>query len=245
VTARDDLEGAAGISMRAALEDDDQAAQTLAAEGDEPTNRVSLRDQVAADAQPPIGPGEDPWEIDVPPMVARYLKGDETRAIPVRLHMSRLLVPGLVTVGGLALAAALNGWAYAAHHATGTIVHPIWWAWLAGLGWSAWRYLEWRQTWFVVTGHRIMTIQAKHLIGRDVTMLPIPKLRDLAYRQTPLGRVLGYATFDFASIGTEKALDLVRFVPYPEWMYQRITELIMPEIDRRAVKRTGAKPGGS
>jgi len=246
VPASDDLHGAAGVSMRGALEDTDAADErAVAAEADEAdeANRVSLRDRVPAGAQPPLEPGDESWDFETPPMIARYLKGDESRVIALRLHTIRLAAPALAAVGGLALAAALNGWAYSAGHATPALVRPIWFAWLAGLAWSAWRWLEWRQTWFVITGHRLMVVQARHLLGREVTMLPIPKLRDVAYRQTALGRTAGYATLDFASIGTERALDLVKYVPHPEWVYQRIAELVMPDPDRRTVRRTGPKLG--
>lgn len=229
---RDDLEGAAGVSMRQADQDDAEAA-ALEAEADEDAEIRPRRPAARPEAADPAAG----WEFDIPAAVARYLKPDETRIIPVRPHVIRLALPALAFGGGLAAAVALNGWAYSAGYARPAVVHTIWIAWTAGALWAAYRYAEWRQTWFAVTGHRLMLIQAKHLIGRDVTMLPLAKLRDLAYRQSPLGRLFGYATFDFASIGTEKALDLVPWLPQPEWLYQRVSELTMPSDEGKVIKR--------
>lgn len=252
-----DLQGAAGVSFRALEAEADEAADLEAAQADDDDDEDAAEAIAGEGAGPrpvrlggvtaewPSGRGRDDgragWDFEIPRTVAPYLKADETRVIPMRLHHIRLLMPALVTVGGLLAAIALNAWAYASGHDAPIVVHVTWGLWAVGVAWSAYMWAEWRQTWFVVTGHRVIFIKSTRLLGRHVTMLPISKMRDLAYQQTGLGRLLGYATFDFASIGTEKALDLIRFIPWPEWTYQQITELIMPDTDRRAVKqgRTG------
>ena len=256
---RADLDGAAGVSSAYLEAEADPEAEPVTEpedQADEPEDQAddddgaepeaeavpALEDEPRHYAPPPkwrpeYTPAAETWaEMEVPAEVRRYLKQDESRAIALRQHWVRLVAPGLAALGGLALAAALNGWAYSTGHASPALVHSIWLAYLAGLGWAAYKYGEWRQTWFIVTGHRVMLLEAKHLFGRDITMLPIPKMRDVAYRQTTFGRFLGYATFDFASIGTEKALDLVPFLPWPEWLYQEISDLAMPTPDRKVLK---------
>ena len=228
------VDDGAGVSVR----------QALAAEDDEKTPDEAPPDRTrhhkVAAATDPVTATEDDWaDLPIPPEVGRYLKADETKVIPVRLHQALLLLPAAAAVGGTLLAAALNGWLYEANRATPAAVHTIWILWLAAFGWAAYRWLQWRQTWFVITGHRLMLIECKRLIGRKVSMLPISKLRDVALLQTAPGRVLGYGTLDFASIGTEGALDKVRFLPWPEWLYKEVCDLSMPEPERKAMKRPG------
>lgn len=246
---RADLAGAAGISMRAAeaaeLEAEADELEADEAEADpaaEAPRRgyTPLRQYIGADPDPgPDTVDNEPW--DIPAAVRPYLKPDELRVIALRRHIIRLGWPAAAFLGGLAAAAALNGWAYSAHHARPTMVHVIWWAWLIGAGWAVIRYAEWRQTWFVVTGHRVMLIEATRVLGRKIHQLPADKLRDLTFNQSPLGRALGYASFSFASIGTDKALgnalDTVAWLPWPEWLYGQINDLMMPEPTRKTMKR--------
>ncbi len=225
----EDLHGAAGVSIR----------QLIGAEEEEPALRHRA---VIGGEQPELGPGEDGWHFEIPRMIAPYLKPDEDKVIPVRLHWSRLALPGLAAVGGLMAAIGLNSWMYEAGNAPALAVHVIWLAWLAGLGWALYRWAEWRQTWFVITGHRLVLIESRHLLARRVSMLPISKMRDVRLEQTVPGRIAGYGTLDFASIGTEQALDRVQFLPWPEWLYKEICELAMPEETRKVVKRQKNTP---
>ncbi len=216
---KDDLYGAAGVPADyEATEDDEQ-------EWTPDTARGGVEDD------------EGGWHFDIPAGVGRYLKPDEEKVIPLRRHVGLLALPALATAGGLAAAITINAWLYYHGGEPGWALHLLWLSWIAVLGWSAYKWLSWRQTWFVVTGHRIMLIQSVRVLGRHVTMLPISKLRDVKLEQTVSGRMAGYGTLDFASIGTENALDRVDFLPYPEWLYQQISELSMPEDTRKVVKQ--------
>ncbi len=225
----DDLHGAAGVSIRQLIGAGDE---------DEPAVRYHA---ITAGEQPELG-GPDGWHFEIPRQVAPYLKADEEKIIPVRFHMARLILPALAAGGGLAVAAGLNSWLYETGQAPPGLVHVIWLAWLAGLGWALYRWIEWRQTWFVITGHRLVLIESRRMLGRRVTMLPIAKMRDVKLEITPVGRLAGYGTLDFASIGTEGALDRVGFLPHPEWLYQEICDLAMPEETRKVVKRQRNAP---
>jgi hypothetical protein len=220
----DDLHGEAGVSIRALIATEDET---------EPAHYHAIG---GGDA-PEHSDADDDWAFDIPPSIQHYLKPDETKVIPVRFHYALLLLPALACIGGLAAAVALNSWLYEAGAATPTAVHLIWIAYLVALGWAAWRWLEWRQTWFVITGHRLLLIETRHLLGRKVSMLPIDKMRDVLISQTAIGRLAGYGTLDFASIGTERALDKVDFLPWPEWLYRHICDLSMPESERKVVKK--------
>ncbi|HLM89232.1 MAG TPA: PH domain-containing protein [Streptosporangiaceae bacterium] len=224
--ADDDLQGAAGVSMRALIgtEDETESGRHFSVTGGE---------------GPELDDGDDDWAFTIPPGIARFLKPDETKVIPVRRHPALLALPGLAVVGGLAAAVALNSWLYETGHASGAVVHPLWWLYLIAFAWGAYRWLDWRQTWFVITGHRIVLIEAVWVLGRKVTMLPINKMRDVKLEQPVFGRLFGYGSLDFASIGTEGALDRVDCLPWPEWLYRHICDLSMPETERHVVKKTG------
>jgi hypothetical protein len=248
---RADLEGAAGVSAA-----DAEAAGVLA--GGDLDNDGDIDaddDDIAAltgdeedpgSYRPPRrrGPGHEDvtaeWDFYIPPTVRPYLKRDELRVIPMRRHVIRLAGPAAAFVGGLVLAIALNAWAYSSGHASHLLVHFIWWSWIGGAGWAIYKWLEWRQTWFVVTGFRLMLVETTRLLGRRVRMLPLDKLRDLEFSQTPLGRWQGFATFTFASIGTggaQNALTEVDYLPTPEWLYQEINQLTMPTATGRVMRR--------
>jgi len=243
---RADLQGAAGVSV---IEVDGVIVeQDLDNDGDidEDDADIAALTGAAEERRPPQrrGPAHEDvtagWNFWIPPTIKPYLKPDEIRVIPTRRHPIRLAWPALAFVGGLALAVALNAWAYSAGHAVPILIHALWWAWVIGAGWAVYKWLEWRQTWFVVTGYRLMLIETTRLLGRRVRMLPLDKLRDLEFSQTPLGRWQKFATFTFASIGTggaENALSEVDYLPMPEWLYQQINELTMPAGSGRVVRR--------
>lgn len=240
---RADLEGAAGVT---AAESDEELGDLTGDGVVDQDDADAAAVTAAADELPPRrGPGHEDYaaewgDFEIPASIAHYLKPDEARVIVFRLHIVRLLAPAAAVAGGLVLAVILNALAYSAGHANPTTVHLIWWAYLAAAGWGVYKYLEWRQTWFVVTGYRVMLIETTRLLGRRIRMVPIDKLRDLEYSQTSLGRIWKYATFTFASIGTggaDNALTGVAYLPWPEWLYQRISELIMPSTTGRVIRR--------
>jgi hypothetical protein len=162
----------------------------------------------------------------MPPSVARFLMPHERRVIATRPHPARLAGPAAAFGVGLAAAIALNGWAYSAGHATITVIRPLWLAWAAAAAWSAWQWLTWRSDWFVLSGSRALHVWG--LARRHVDELPISKMRDVKFTQTMPGRVLNYATFEFASIATDHSLRVVRFMPDPVEIHREISLIISP-----------------
>lgn len=237
-----DLHGEAGVSMRDLEAEADETA--AAAEADEADETPAARWHAITATPAPDRPAEDDDEgPDVPRIVRKYLLSDEQDIIAVQLSRALLLAPGVAATGGLLVAIITNAWLYTLHKAAPDPIYTLWVLWAATLAWAAYRWVEWRQTWFVVTGHRILLVQAQRIIGRKAEQLPIDKMRDLRLTQSAIGRVCGYGTLDFASIGTEKALDLVNFLPYVEWLYREINALRMPDTERKAMVRRA--PGSS
>ena len=76
--------------------------------------------------------------------------------------------------------------------------------WVALMGRLAWRVLEWREDWFVVTDRRLLLRTG--LVTRRVAMMPLLKVTDMSYARPPAGRVLGYGEIVIESAGRDQAL---------------------------------------
>jgi membrane protein YdbS with pleckstrin-like domain len=170
---------------------------------------------------------------DPPPaMVAKYLSPGELRSgvIAVRRHWIVLALPALALVGGFLVAVIVNSVLYADHQASSLPVHVLWILWIAGALWSAWRYANWRVSWFVITGGQLMTIDG--LLTQKVTPLPLKRVRDMELKQSPLGKQLGFGTLECESISTDHALHTVQYVPAAIELWRAIWSLLLPDISR-------------
>jgi PH (Pleckstrin Homology) domain-containing protein len=163
---------------------------------------------------------------EVPPLVAGFLLPYERQVIATRRHPIVLLWPAVVFAGGLAAAVALNGWAYEAGHASPALIHVLWTGWLAGALWAAWKWLGWRQTWFVATSARLMFISG--IVSRRVTPLPLQRLSDLRMHQAIGGRKFGWGELICESFATDHALHSVTYLPYIQQLFNEIWLLRMP-----------------
>ncbi len=62
------------------------------------------------------------------------------------------------------------------------------------------------------------------IITRRVAMMPLLRVTDMKYEQSPLGRVLNYGTFVLESAGQEQALREIKHLPNPNELYLRVVE---------------------
>jgi membrane protein YdbS with pleckstrin-like domain len=92
------------------------------------------------------------------------------------------------------------------------------------LCWFGWQLLDWRIERFMVTNRRVLLISG--ILTRNVAIMPLMKVTDLTYQQSPLGRVLGYGTFIVESAGQDQALSRVDFLPQPNKRYQQMSGLL-------------------
>jgi len=92
------------------------------------------------------------------------------------------------------------------------------------LCWFAWQVLDWRIERFMVTNRRVLLISG--ILTRNVAIMPLMKVTDLTYQQSPLGRVLGYGSFILESAGQQQALSRVDFLPQPAKRYHQVSGLL-------------------
>jgi membrane protein YdbS with pleckstrin-like domain len=100
-----------------------------------------------------------------------------------------------------------------------TIVIVLWLLVLLGL---SWRVGDWWFDRFILTNKRVMVVSG--IVTRKVAMMPLVRVTDMKYVQSPLGRVLNYGTFELESAGQDQALRRVENLPNPNELYLRIVE---------------------
>lgn len=152
--------------------------------------------------------------------VDKYLMAYEGRVIAVRRHPAVLLVPVSAVVAGLIVCGAVSAVTGAAW---------IWWLWLITLAYLVWKVIAWSLEFFLVTEHRVMVISG--VFNRNVVMMPLTKLTDIALNRSMLGRMLGYGEFRTESAGQKQWLQSINFMPYPEQLYLEISSVIFGTTD--------------
>lgn len=162
-------------------------------------------------------------EEDIPGFsgLARYLLPTEARVVAVRRHWARLGEPMSSTLAALVVLLVLD------HYLPPRVpfvrdVLLLGWVVLAGR--LLWRFLEWREEWFVVTDRRLLLRSG--LITRRVAMMPLMKVTDMSYSRPVVGRVLGYGQIVIESAGHDQALRKIRHLPDPDGLYLEICELL-------------------
>jgi uncharacterized membrane protein YdbT with pleckstrin-like domain len=166
-----------------------------------------------------ITPGEN-----APASINKYLLPHEHQVITVRKHPAILLRPVLFAVVGLIIAGVLTGFVH-----NGMAVLIIWLLWLIALGYLVFEVIEWADSFFVVTGQRMLLITG--LVTRKVAMMPLVKVTDMSFQRSAQGRLLGYGTFILESAGQVQAFRVVDHLPYPEQLYLEVCGLIFPAKD--------------
>ncbi|GGQ37518.1 putative membrane protein YdbT with pleckstrin-like domain [Actinomadura coerulea] len=152
--------------------------------------------------------------------VDKYLMSYEGRVIAVRRHPAVLLLPVAVVVAGLIACGAASA-------VSGQIW--IWWLWLITVCYLAWKVISWSVDFFLVTEHRVMVVNG--VLNRNVAMMPLAKVTDIALNRSVLGRVFGYGEFVMESAGQKQALRNVGFMPYPEQLYLEVSSVIFGTVE--------------
>lgn len=127
--------------------------------------------------------------------------------------------------------------------------------WAALLGYVGWQLIDWYMDRFILTNKRVMLING--VITREVAMMPLMRVTDMKYEQTPMGRMLNYGTFIIESAGQDQALREVAHLPNPNELYLQICEEMYEpeavddreseepeEIEPETIPRRDARTGG-
>lgn len=174
-----------------------------------------------SDSVLPSGPRRVlPLEDEPTALVARYLFPTERYRGEWKRHKIYLAVPVLVGVAATFILGYLAG--FLAGQGGGGLTTVAVLLWLGVMGWVAWRVADWFFDRFILTNKRVMVV--KGIITRQVAMMPLVRVTDMKYEQSPLGRTLNYGTFVLESAGQDQALREIKYLPNPNELYLRVVE---------------------
>jgi len=161
-----------------------------------------------------------PLEAEASALVQRYLFPTERFRGEWRKHWIHLI--NHILVGAVATVALgyLTGYLAKQDLASLSAIAVIGYA--VVMGWVAWSVADWYYDRFILTNKRVMVV--KGLITRNVAMMPLLRVTDMKYEQSPLGRMLNYGTFVLESAGQDQALREVKHLPNPNELYLRVVE---------------------
>lgn len=161
-----------------------------------------------------------PLEDEPTSLVARYLFPTERYRGEWKRHWVSLATPLLVGILATFVLGYLSG--FLAGQDVGALTTVAVLLWFAIIGWVAWRVADWYYDRFILTNKRVMVVNG--IVTRKVAMMPLARVTDMKYEQTPLGRTLNYGTFVLESAGQDQALREVKNLPNPNELYLRVVE---------------------
>jgi membrane protein YdbS with pleckstrin-like domain len=169
----------------------------------------------------PTGPRRVlPREDEPSTLVARYLFPTERYRGEWKRHWIHLTTPLLVGTGVTFLLGYLSG--YLTRQNIGGLTTAAVLLWFGVMGWVGWEVADWYFDRFILTNKRVMVVNG--IVTRKVAMMPLLRVTDMKYTQSPLGRVLNYGTFVLESAGQDQALREVKHLPNPNELYLRVVE---------------------
>lgn len=190
-----------------------------------------------------IGAGNAlPMEDQPSTLVARYMFPTERFRGEWRKHWIYLF--DKFAIGAVATFVFGWLWGFTAKHAGGIVSTIVIILWMITMAWVAWRVADWYFDRFILTNKRLIGV--KGMISRTVAMMPLLRVTDMKYEQTPLGRLLNYGTFVLESAGQEQALREVKHLPNPNELYLRIVEeMYEPEtVEAKLAAQSADESGG-
>src|SRR5258706_255817 len=169
-------------------------------------------------------------------LVRRYLFPTEKFRGEWRRHWIHLVKRLSLGVLATFILGYLAGYFAKRNETTGLTILVL--IWVAIMSWVLWDVAEWYYDRFILTNKRVMLIEG--IISRNVAMMPLSRVTDMKYTQSPLGRVLGYGTFELESAGQDQALRNVTNLPNPTDLYLQVVEE-MYEPEASEARRRPAK----
>jgi membrane protein YdbS with pleckstrin-like domain len=171
-----------------------------------------------AGPEPPDPDGRRPrWSKDA----EKYLlPHEQPPVVATRRHWAVLIVPALTALPVLAV-----GFWIMLLDPDNPVTATLGLVLLAGaLGYLALRGGEWWMRHFFVTNRRVLLTRG--IVIRTVAVLPLRRITDFTYAETPLGKVLRYGTFRFESAGQQQGLSEITFLPRDKRVYDDVSALL-------------------
>jgi membrane protein YdbS with pleckstrin-like domain len=182
-----------------------------------------------------------PWDQEPSAIVSRYLFPTERFRGEWRKHWIHIIKQLAIAAG----ATVLTGWiagVMAKHDQPGLVTFTLL-VLLFILGWVGWQVGDWYLDRFILTNKRIMEV--KGIVTKTVAMMPLLRVTDMKYTQSPLGRIFGYGDFELESAGQDQALRKIDNLPDPNELYLRIVEeMYEPEAVEARAMAAPNEPGG-
>lgn len=173
------------------------------------------------DSGMPTGPRRVlPLEDEPSTLVARYLFPTERYRGEWKRHWVHLWAVFLIGILATLLLGYLTGVATREEQPGLTTVIVL--IWLGVVGWVGWRIADWYFDRFILTNKRVMVVNG--IVTRHVAMMPLLRVTDMKYEQSPMGRMLNYGTFVLESAGQDQALREIKHLPNPNELYLRVVE---------------------
>ena len=156
--------------------------------------------------------------------VGRFLLPSERHVISVHQHPVVLLGRTIAVLAGLAAAAWLSS---SVADGNNTAILVIWLLWVVVLLWLVAKIIEWWDRRLVFTSKRVVLVTG--VVLRKVNAIPLEKVTDVEFRQSQVGRLLGYGHFEVFSLGADPRMRSFKFLPYPAQLYLEACALIFKE----------------
>jgi membrane protein YdbS with pleckstrin-like domain len=190
---------------------------------------AGLRRQVVGEPQP--SDRVLPLQREPSRLVEDYLFPNEKFRGEWRRHWIHLAKEFFVGLGATLLIGFITGF-FAKNGAPQMVTVGVV-AWLVVMIWVIWKVADWYFDRFILTSKRVMLVHG--VITKNVAMMPLLRVTDMKYVQSPWGRIFRYGTFEIESAGQEQALRNVPHLPEPNELYLKIVEeMYEPEqVDRR------------
>jgi len=175
----------------------------------------------------------------LPYAIRQYLLPWERTVLTTRRHPVTVAGPMVAAAAGFLVALLLS--AVAVRGSGGREV--LWVLWLILAGWAAWKYANWRATYFVVTEKRLVLYQG--VLTKSVGMMPMSKVTDHRLMKTPLARLLNCATFLMETAGPDQALRQVTWLPFADQLELELLAVLFPDPNPdNGAPEDGAPVGG-
>jgi membrane protein YdbS with pleckstrin-like domain len=208
-----------------------------------PTISGTIVDYEEDEYGPVLGPGQGPrYQVELiatrepSDLVRRYLFPTEKFRGEWRRHWIHLVKKLSIGILATFILGYLAGWFAKEGYQNGLTILVI--IWFGVIGWVLWGVVEWYYDRFILTNKRIMVVEG--VVARKVAMMPLNRVTDMKYTQSPLGRLLNYGMFEVESAGQEQALRKVDNLPNPTDLYLQVVEE-MYEPDSSEARRRPAK----